>query len=190
MTILTALWLGLLFAGTITGVAIGSARATTISSNGVFHIQPFESVSLRTASGENHVIVIARSVGDVNDFTNGAGFHNSAAILPVVEFPDSEQFLWLASDKTLASFDGRRLPGVDTLDGVVMLQDVAKQVSGLDPIRERRTNCEFSAEACHGAVVTASNASESAGGISKPTAILLIVVGYLGLMRARGRPSQ
>lgn len=157
MTILTALRLGLLFAGTLTGVAIGSARATTISSNGVFHIQPCEPVSLRTASGENHVIVIAGSVGNVDDFTNGAGSHNSAAILPVVEFPDAEQFLWLASDKTPASFDGRRLPSVDTLDG---------------------------------AVVTASNASESAGGISKPTAILLIVVGFLGLMRARGRPSQ
>jgi hypothetical protein len=94
----------------------------------------------------------------------------------------SMEGLWESSDLELLS--------AAMLTEHVLLTENWEQSYVFNRIRNEMTDCDLSPEECHGAGVAASNGAESVTGISKPTAILLLIVGFIGLMRARGKPIQ
>jgi hypothetical protein len=100
---------------------------------------------------------------------------------------DPDPRFWMSSITILPELHDRRFPSVDQLDKVLLLKDGDPNY-GLDSIGDRWGGCDFTPEGCQGADLASSNGAEGATGISKPTAILLLIIGFIGLMRARGRP--
>jgi hypothetical protein len=99
----------------------------------------------------------------------------------------ADPLFWMSSITVLPELDDQRFPSGDQLYKVLLPND-GDQNYGLDSIGDRWGGCDFTPEGCQGADLASSNGAEGATGISKPTAILLLIIGFIGLMRARGRP--
>lgn len=186
MTNVTKLCLRVIFAG---GFTLCAARITMAMAiiNGPIHAQPWEP-SPSIAISENYdVILFAGLAGGPtfsSDSASNDGFERS---LVNGDIWDADPLFWMSSITVSPRLHDQRYPSVDQLYNVPLLND-GDQHYGLDSIGDGMVRCDFSPEACHGAGRASSNGAESATGISKSTAILLLIIGFIGLMRARGRP--
>lgn len=187
MTNVTKLWLRVIFAGAFTLCAVRIAMAMAIT-NGPFHIQSWEPSLLISKSGNFHGNVFTRFAGDGAIYSDSASIKNFETVLLDTDMWDSEPFPWMPTIMVLSESHDRKFLSVDEVAFDLLLLRGGYHGYGLDLIGDRLSSCDFSPEGCQGAGLASSNGSERASGISKPTAILLLIIGFIGLMRARGRP--
>jgi hypothetical protein len=186
MTNVTKLWLRVIFAGAFTLCAVRITMAMAII-NGPLHAQAWEPFPLIVISENYSVIRFAGLAGDRGFSSDSPSIKTSETILLGSNVWDPYPLFWMSSMTVLPELLDQRLSSVDQLYKVLLLKE-GDQNYGLDSMGDRMSGCDFSPEACHAAGLASSNGAESATGISKPTAILLLIIGFIGLMRARGRP--
>jgi hypothetical protein len=186
MTNVTKLWLRVIFAG---GFTFCAARITMAMAmiNGPLHAQAWETSPSITISENYDVILFAGLAGGPTFSSDSASDEGSERSLLNGAIWDADALFWMSSITVSPGLHDQRYPSVEQLYNVLLLND-GDQNYGLESIGDRMGGCDFSPEACQDAGLASSNGAESATGISKPTAILLLVIGFIGLMRARGRP--
>jgi hypothetical protein len=155
--------------------------------NGPLHAQAWEPSLSITISENYDVILFAGLAGGPTFSSDSASDEGSERSLLNGAIWDPDALFWMSSITVSPGLHNQRYPSVEQLYNVLLLND-GDQNYALDWIGDRMGGCDFSPEACHDAGLASSNGAESATGISKPTAILLLVIGFIGLMRARGRP--
>lgn len=182
----TKLWLRVVFAG---GLTLCAARITMAMAiiNGPLHAQAWEPSPSIAISQNYDVILFAGLAGGPTFTSDSASNEGSERSLLNGDIWDADTLFWMSSITVSPGLREQRFPSVDQLYNVFLLND-GDQSYGLDSTGDRMGGCDFSPEACHAAGLASSNGAESAIGISKPTAILLLIIGFIGLMRARGRP--
>ena len=186
MTNVTKLCLRVIFAGAFTLCAVRIAMAMAII-NGPLHAQAWEP-SPSIAISENYdVILFAGLAGGPTFSSDSASNEGSERSLLNGDIWDADPLFWMSSITVSPRLHDQRYPRVEQLYNVLLLND-GDQNYGLDSIGDRMSRCDFGPEVCHDAGRASSNGAESSTGISKPTAILLLIIGFIGLMRARGRP--
>jgi hypothetical protein len=183
MTNVTKLWLRVIFAG---GFTFCAARITMAMAmiNGPLHAQAWEPSPSITMSENYDVILFA---GGPTFFGPFASNEESERSWLNGDIWDADALFWMSSITVSPGLHHQRYPSVEQLYNLLLLNDGDLNY-GLDWIGDRMGGCDFSPEACHAAGLASSNGADSAIGISKPTAILLLIIGFIGLMRARGRP--
>lgn len=187
MTILTKLWLSLICAEIFTLAAAHSAAATPIY-NGAAHFHLSEPVTAGKLKTDDYGIGFLPLGADPGLFADRRSFRDSAAILPEGESWYSQLYSGIFLIEEPTTLRDQPFPGFDKLDSVVLFTNAADQGKASGPISGKKSDCDFSVEGCAGVGGAADHKSDSGRGISKTTAVLLIVVGFIGLMRARGRP--
>jgi hypothetical protein len=186
MMIVTKLLLRGIFAGAFNLCAVRIAMAMTIAS-GPLNFQSWETSSLVAISGNFRGPDTATWGSASGNHAHSASIKNSETILVDVEVWNADPLFWMSSMTVLPELLDQRLSSVDQLYKVLLLKE-GDQNYGLDSIGDKMGGCDFNPEACYSSSLASSNGAESATGISEPTAILLIIIGLIGLMRARGRP--
>jgi hypothetical protein len=137
---------------------------------------------------ENYHVILFGGLADGPTFSSdSASKEGSERSLLNGDIWDADGLFWMSSITVSTGLHHQRYPSVEQLYDVLLLND-GNLNYGLDWIGDRMGGCEFSPEACRAAGLASSNGADSAIGISKPTAILLLIIGFIGLMRARGRP--
>ena len=186
MTSFTKLWRAGILAATLLSLPVGSAPAAPISA-------PFrcQSSLLSTTSSEteNHTIallVLFAGAGEICDGNRYAEY--PATMLPVgydrvIDFR-SEFVL----THELPILDDPRFVIGEVGEDLVSTFRVGEQGIGSELMQDKPIGCDFRHEGCHAESAATVIGAESATGVSKPTAILLLVIGFIGLMRARGKP--